>query len=163
MRGEQPTARKGQPDPGPSWYGAGMDIRRMQDGDLDGVAQLYLDGYEVQWTLDGARAYIDKFFRFEPSSCFVVAEGDTLTGAVLGYSFERETGLVLYIQELVVSPKHRHKGIAKKLVSALRESTAKRPSRVNVKPLVKADTGVLNFYNSLGFEKDKSVSFSFDE
>ncbi|MEZ4225516.1 MAG: GNAT family N-acetyltransferase [Polyangiaceae bacterium] len=140
-----------------------MEIRRMQDGDLDAVAQLYLDSYEVSWTREGARAYIDKFFRFEPGSCFVAVEGDGVVGAVMGYSFEREFGLVLFIQELMVHPGTRHHGVAKKLVSALRESSGKRPSRVKVKPLVKADTGVLNFYNSLGFERDKSVSFSFDE
>jgi hypothetical protein len=27
---------------------------------------------------------------------------------------------------------------------------------------VKADTTVLNFYNSLGFERDRVVSFSYD-
>ncbi|MBX3131373.1 MAG: GNAT family N-acetyltransferase [Polyangiaceae bacterium] len=134
----------------------------MTDSDLDAVADLYLLGYDVSWTREGARAYIEKFFRFEPQSCFV-AEENGLLGAVLGYSFERESGLILYIQELVVSPAARHRGIAKRLVATLRESTAKRPSRVNVKPLVKADTGVLNFYNSLGFERDKAVSFSFDE
>ena len=142
---------------------ADMEIRRMQDGDLDGVAQLYLDGYGVDWTREGARAYIEKFYGFEPTSCFVAAGAEGLTGAVLGYSFEREQGLVLFIQELVVHPDNRHQGIAKKLVTALRESMDKVPSRVKVKPLVKADTGVLNFYNSLGFEKDKAVSFSFDE
>ena len=142
---------------------ADMEIRCMQDGDLDGVAQLYLDGYGVKWTRDGARAYIEKFYRFEPSGCFVAVEPSGLGGAVLAYTFEREQGLVLYIQELVVHPDSRHQGVAKKLISTLRESMAKVPSRVNVKPLVKADTGVLNFYNSLGFEKDKAVSFSFDE
>ena len=34
--------------------------------------------------------------------------------------------------------------------------------RVKITPLVKADTTVLNFYNSLGFESDTSVSF-FDD
>lgn len=140
-----------------------MEIRRMTDEDLPALAQLYLDAYGVDWTVDGAKAYIEKFYRFEPTSCLVAHEGSKVVGAILGYSFERESGLVLFIQELMVHPDSRHGGYAKKLVSTLRESSAKRPSRVNIKPLVKADTGVLNFYNSLGFERDKAVSFSFDE
>jgi ribosomal protein S18 acetylase RimI-like enzyme len=135
----------------------------MRDEDVEAVARVYLEAYGVDWSLDGAKKYIDKFYRFEPTSCFVALDDDRVAGAVLGYSFEREVGLVLFIQELFVDPKARKRGIGKKLVTTLRESCAKSPSRVNVKPLVKADTNVFNFYNSLGFERGKSVSFSFDE
>ena len=134
----------------------------MKDDDVGAVAQLHLDAYEVEWQVDKARAYIEKFYRFEPTACFVAEDGGRLVGATLGYSFERETGLVLFSQELTVHPDFRHKGVAKQLVSKLRESVGGRHT-VKVKPIVKADTGVLNFYNSLGFEKDKAISFSFDE
>jgi ribosomal protein S18 acetylase RimI-like enzyme len=140
-----------------------MEIRRMRDEDLEAVARLYLAAYGVDWSLDGAQKYIEKFYRFEPASCFVAAVDGGVSGAVLGFSFEREMGLVLFIQELCVHPDQRNQGIGKKLVTTLRESFLKSPSRVAIKPLVKADTHVFNFYNSLGFEKDKAVSFSFDE
>jgi ribosomal protein S18 acetylase RimI-like enzyme len=140
-----------------------MDIRRMGDEDVESVARLYLEAYGVDWSLDGAKGYIQKFHGFEPSSCYVAVEDGQSIGAILGYSFERETGLVLFIQELCVARRHRNRGIGKKLVTTLRESFEKSPSRVAVKPLVKADTHVFNFYNSLGFERGKSVSFSFDE
>lgn len=136
----------------------------MKADDLEAVAQLHLDAYRVDWSLDGAKKYIDKFFRFEPESCFVAAESDgRVTGAVMGYSFEKETGLTLFIQELIVHPDFRERTYGKQLVERLRDSLAKKASTVKIKPLVKADTGVLNFYNSLGFERDKAVSFSFDE
>ncbi len=135
----------------------------MRDEDVESVARLYLEAYGVDWSFDGAKGYIQKFFGFEPTSCYVAAEDGPVIGAILGYSFERETGLVLFIQELCVSHKQRNRGIGKKLVTTLRESFEKSPSRVAVKPLVKADTHVFNFYNSLGFERGKAVSFSFDE
>lgn len=135
----------------------------MRDEDLEAVSRLYLAAYGVDWSLDGAQKYIEKFYRFEPSSCFVASDASGVSGAVLGFSFEREMGLVLFIQELCVHPDQRNKGIGKRLVTTLRESLARSPSRVAIKPLVKADTHVFNFYNSLGFEKDKAVSFSFDE
>lgn len=139
-----------------------MEIRPMTDGDLDAVARLYLDAYGVSWTPEGARAYLEKFYRFDPALCLVATLEGRLGGAVLGYSFEKESGVVLFIQELMVHPDHRSRGYGKSLVTQLRESLVKRPSHVKVKPLVKADTGVLNFYNSLGFEKDRVVTFSLD-
>jgi len=141
-----------------------MEIRRMQADDLEAVARLHLDAYKVEWSLEGAKKYIDKFFRFEPESCYVAAEPDgRVTGAVLGYSFEKETGLTLFIQEVIVHPEFRERTYGKRLIEKLRESLEKKASTVKIKPLVKADTGTLNFYNSLGFERDKAVSFSFDE
>jgi len=136
----------------------------MQVEDLDALGRLYLEAYQVKWTAEGARAYLKKFFEIEPASCLVILEPDgRISGAILGYSFEKESGLVLFIQELFVAPTFRNKGYGKKLIERLRESLAKHPARVNVKPLVKADTGVLNFYNSLGFERDKAVTFWLDE
>lgn len=135
----------------------------MRDEDVEAVAGLYLAAYGADWSLDGAKKYIDKFYRFEPTSCYVAQEGERVAGAILGYTFEREMGLILFIQELVVDPELQKRGIGKKLVTTLRESCSRSPSRVNIKPLVKADTHVFNFYNSLGFERGKAVSFSFDE
>ncbi|MCC6214923.1 MAG: GNAT family N-acetyltransferase [Polyangiaceae bacterium] len=139
-----------------------MTIRNMTADDLPAASRLYLAAYGVEWTEAGARAYLEKFFRFEPGSCFVSVEADGhLSGAVLAFGYEKETGAVLYIQELMVHPDHRKQGLGKALVTRLRDGAGKGPSAVKVKPLVKADTSVLNFYNSLGFERDKHVSFSF--
>lgn len=136
----------------------------MTADDIGALSKVYLDAYHVQWTEEGAAKYLGRFFQFEPESCLVVVEGGgVLAGAVLGYTFEKETGVTLFIQELFVRPDARHKSYGKQLVTRLRESLTKKASTIKVKPLVKADIGVLNFYNSLGFEKNKSVSFSFDE
>jgi ribosomal protein S18 acetylase RimI-like enzyme len=139
-----------------------MDIRSMKDGDLDPVAGLYIAAYRASWSIPSARAYIEKFYRFEPASCMVALEDGRIGGAILAYTFEREFGVVLYIQELMVHPDCQSRGIGKALVGRVREGLSKTPTRVKVTPLVKADTTVLNFYNSLGFEKDKAVSFSLD-
>lgn len=134
----------------------------MQEVDVAGVAQLYLAAYHAHWTAEGAEKYIGKFFRFEPGSCWVAVEEGRLAGGILAYSFEREAGVVLYIQELMVHPDFQSRGVGKQLVKKVRESLEKSPSRVKITPLVKADTTVLNFYNSLGFDKDKVTSFSLD-
>lgn len=135
----------------------------MKAGDLPAAARLYLAAYAADWPSEKAEKYLEKFFAFEPESCLVAVEDDgALTGVIIGYSFEKEAGLTLFIQELYVQPEFREKGYGRKLVTRLRDSLSKKAS-VKIKPLVKADTGVLNFYNSLGFERGKAVSFSFDE
>ncbi len=139
-----------------------MRIRQLAESDLDAVAELYLKAYKADWSVVGARTYIEKFWRFEPESCLVTEESDkSVTGAVLGYSYTREFGLVLFIQELFVDPQYRKDGYGKFLISRLRDSFSEK-ARVKITPLVKADTSVLNFYNSLGFESDTTVSF-FDD
>jgi ribosomal protein S18 acetylase RimI-like enzyme len=138
-----------------------MDIRPMRTEDLDSTALLYLKAYRAKWNVEGARQYLRRFFDFEPASSLIALEGGRIVGAILGYSFEKESGPILYIQELFVDPESRNKGLGKSLVARLREGLT--PRSVEIKPLVKADTSVLNFYNSLGFEKDRAVSFSIDE
>lgn len=133
----------------------------MRASDLDSAALLYLKAYRVKWELSGAKQYLQKFFEFEPATCLIAEEGDRIVGAILGYSFEKESGPVLFIQELFVDPESRNKGLGKSLVASLREASSSRS--VKIKPLVKADTSVLNFYNSLGFERDQAISFSLDE
>ena len=77
-----------------------------------------------------------------------------------GTSFSECSCVPLFIQGLFVDPEHRHKGIGKQLVTALRDSFSTSPL-VRVKPLVHAHTKMLNFYNSLGFESD--TAFTFDD
>lgn len=137
-----------------------MQTRLMRESDIPAAARLYLEAYQTDWTEAAAQKYLARFFRFEPESCVVVEEENQLTGALLAYSYERQSGLVVFIQELFVSPKNRKRGQGRRLVSFLRE--AFQNPKISVTPLVKADTSVLNFYNSLGFEQDRAVSFYAD-
>lgn len=140
-----------------------MEIRKMTAADIEGAAEAYLAAYDSDWSKEGAKAYLAKFQSFEPDRCFVASGADgKVVGAALAFSFEKENGPVLFLQELFVRPDAQKSGVGKKLVSKLRESVEKS-SKVHIKPLVKADTRVLNFYNSLGFERDNAVSFSFED
>ncbi len=141
-----------------------MKIRSLQESDLDTVAQLYVKAYKehhAEETIETARPYLEKFFRFEPEGCFVADDEGTICGAILAYSYQKFGRPVLFLQELFVDPEGRHKGIGRKLVAMLREGFA--TAAVKVVPLIKADTAVLNFYNSLGFEQDQVFSFGFDD
>jgi ribosomal protein S18 acetylase RimI-like enzyme len=137
---------------------AAMAIRRLNNDELKELSAVYLRAYDEAWTEEGARAYLKKFFDFEPQSCLVAIEDGKAVGAILGFSYEMRGNEVLFIQELFVDPDWRHKGIGKALVSELRNSFTKT-LKVSVKPLVRANTPVFNFYNSLGFETDQAFTF----
>lgn len=135
-----------------------MAIRRLNDEELTELARVYLRAYPEPWNEEGAYAYLKKFFDFEPQSCLVAIEHGNAVGAIFGFSYEMRGSEVLFIQELFVDPEYRHKGIGKALVSELRNAFAKT-LKVSVKPLVRANTQMLNFYVSLGFETDKALTF----
>lgn len=143
-----------------------MKVRKLEEMDLGPLAKLYVQAYQhhhADETIETARPYLEKFYRFEPTSCFVVEEeGGRLAGAVLGYTYQKFGRPVLFLQELFVDPEARHKGYGRELVAALREAVGQHFS-VKVVPLIKADTAVLNFYNSLGFEQEQVFSFGFDD
>ena len=140
-----------------------MEIRPLKESELEALAAIYRRAYgdHQAGDLSEAMAYLERFLRFEPKSCLAAAEGAQLLGAVFAYSYRRFGRDVLFLQELFVDPDGRHRGVGRALIARLREGVA-GGARVNVVPLVKADTGVLNFYNSLGFEQDQTFTF-FDD
>lgn len=137
-----------------------MDVRKLEPADIQQVVDVFIEAYDREWTTEQARPYLEKFYGFEPESCLVGVYQGELVGAVLGYSYPRKDEVVLFVQELFVHPKHRHHGVGRKLVEALR-ARFDNP-QVNIKPLVKAREGVLAFYNSLGFDQDQAFTF-YDE
>jgi ribosomal protein S18 acetylase RimI-like enzyme len=154
----------GFPEYRPPQEEVAMNIRLLQESDLDSIAQLYVKAYKdhhAEETVESAKPYLEKFFRFEPEGCYVADDEGTIAGAILAYSYQKFGRPVLFLQELFVDPEGRHKGVGRQLVARLREGFA--DAAVKVVPLIKADTAVLNFYNSLGFEQEQVFSFGFDD
>ncbi len=139
-----------------------MHIRPLAIGDFDQLTKTFVRAYPTGWSEDVARRYLVKFFHFEPESCLVAMEDDRLVGGILGYSYLKQDNLVMFIQELFVDPDFRKHRIGTDLVKALRRSFSASPA-VEVTPMVKGDTQILNFYNSLGFEQPTSIAFIVDD
>jgi ribosomal protein S18 acetylase RimI-like enzyme len=140
-----------------------MEIRPLAINDFGRLPTIFVRAYPEAKSEDVARRYLAKFFHFEPESCLgVIADDGALVGAILGYSYLKQEHMVLFIQELFVDPDYQHHGYGKALVAALRSSFA-ASTAVEVTPLVKADTRVLNFYNSLGFEQHTAIAFGVDD
>lgn len=139
-----------------------MEIRPLAITDFDRLTKTFVRAYGGGWSEDVARRYLVKFFHFEAESCLAAIEDGKLVGAILGYSYLKQENLVMFIQELFVDPDYRHGGYGTELVKALRRSFSASQA-VEVTPMVKGDTQVLNFYNSLGFELPTSISFIADD
>ena len=137
-----------------------MIIRPLKREELEKAAEIFMEAYE-DWKPEIALAYLTKFYDFEPEKCLAAESDGRLIGAVLGYTYKKKDTFILFIQELFVSPDTRHQGVGKELISSLRKACSETP-RVKITPLVEAPTSVLNFYNSLGFERDQVFSF-YDE
>jgi ribosomal protein S18 acetylase RimI-like enzyme len=132
-----------------------MKIRSINEADLSQLAEVYVRAYKEhqEENFEDARAYLEKFCKFDPDCCLAAEDdGGELAGAVIGYSYRKAGRQVLFLQELFIDPDKRHAGFGRELVSSLR-AKFENP-RVNVVPLVKGDTRVANFYNSLGFERE---------
>ena len=135
-----------------------MEIRPLAITDFHRLTSIFVSAYKGDWSEDVARRYLTKFFHFEPESCLAATNDGQLIGAIFGYSYLKQDNLVLFIQEIFVDPDYRHGGYGTALVKALRRSFSASKA-VEVTPMVKGDTRVLNFYNSLGFEQPTSIAF----
>lgn len=135
-----------------------MQIRQLAPDDIEALAQLFVRAYDKSSTADEARTYLEKFSAFEPESCLIALEEEAPIGAVIAFSYVKVGRPVLFLQDLFVDPERRNRGCARRLIEVLRERFA-RDATVTVVPLVKADTTVLNFYNSLGFEQQSAFTF----
>jgi len=135
-----------------------METRPIKKEELEAATRVFMKAYPEGWAIERATGYLTKFWGFEPESCLgVFDDAGEMVGGIFGYSYFKHDYLVLYIQELFVDPDCRHQGYGKALVKALRDKHQK--ATVKIKPLVKADTPVLNFYNSLGFETNQAITF----
>lgn len=135
-----------------------MEIRPLAVSDFGPLVKTFVRAYGDEWSEDVARRYLAKFFHFEPESCLAVVDDGRLVGAILGYSYLKHEQLILFIQELFVDPDYRHRSYGTELVKALRSSLSKSRA-VQVTPMVKGDSRVLNFYHSLGFEQPTTIAF----
>ncbi len=96
-----------------------MQIRLMTIDDYDAVYSLWLSCKGMGLNdVDDTRDGIDKFLKRNPETCFVAEENSEIIGVILAGNDGRRG----YIYHTAVSPQHRRKGIAGKLLNKTLES-----------------------------------------
>jgi len=98
-----------------------MEIINCTENNLEECAYLLVQVYSEleygeEWDSKNAYNYLERFYKIEPSGCFVAIENNQLVGAIFSYSYPWQSETLVYIQELFVSSSQRNKGIAKSLL-----------------------------------------------
>ncbi len=90
-----------------------MKYRTMTTADYEAVYDLWLSckGMGLN-NVDDSKDGIDRFLKRNPETCFVAEENSEIIGVILAGNDGRRG----YIYHTAVSPAHRHKGIASKLL-----------------------------------------------
>lgn len=90
-----------------------MKIRIMNISDYEQVYALWLSCVGMGLNnLDDSKEGIERYLKRNPETCFVAEEEQKIVGVILAGNDGRRG----YIHHTAVSPDHRHRGIAAKLV-----------------------------------------------
>jgi ribosomal protein S18 acetylase RimI-like enzyme len=130
-----------------------LKIRSFEQGDIDAVVKLWQDcNLVVPWN----NPYKDIQRKINVGTdLFLVGEFDSVIVASVMGGYEGHRGWVNY---LAISPDYRHRGYAKSLMAEL-ESLLQAMGCPKINLLVRnTNVDVIEFYQSLGYSIDQSVS-----
>lgn len=133
-----------------------VNIRAIESSDADSLALLFANTFSSPpwnepWTFDAARARIVPMIGTASCRGLLATAGSEVVGVAFGQIEGWLNGNLFFIQELYVSPKHQHKGIAKALLVRL-ATELQTVDRVDALYLL-TDRGspAESFYGKLGF------------
>ena len=112
--------------------------------------------YGEKWNESDAYEYLERFYRIEPSGCYIAIENGELIGAIFSYSYPWQSETLVYIQELFVSLNYRKKGIAKSLLS-----NVGKEKNIKAWLVAKENSSASTFYEKMGFKQDGPYKFNY--
>ena len=118
-------------------------VRPMRAGDLDAVVRLEEQSAPVAWT----RRAFAAMMAVDPGVCLVCE----IDGEVGGYLVARLLDGAWYLNNLLVDPRHRRRGVATELVDAYMESSLLAPSRGHRLEVRVSNAAAIGLYHSVGF------------
>jgi|GEM_PF-3184295 len=123
------------------------------------LAQVYSEPeYGEKWDSKDAYNYLERFYKIEPSGCFIAIENNQLVGAIFSYSYPWQSETLVYIQELFVSSSQRNKGIAKSLLQSIGNGKAMKAWLV-----ANDNTSASGFYTKMEFKKDSPYKLNYGQ
>lgn len=133
-----------------------MELKLLTIEDYDKVYRLWTNtkGMGMR-SLDDSLEGIDRFLKRNPSTNFIMQEGNKVIGVILcGHDGRRGC-----IYHAAVDPEYRNKGIGRKLVNSVIEALKKE--KINKVALVVFDSNDLGnkFWQSLGFARRDDLVF----
>ena len=126
-----------------------MEIRSMTITDYPDVYELWISSAGMGLNdLDDSKEGIDKFLKRNPTTCFVVTEGNKVVGVIIaGHDGRRG-----YIYHTAVAEQYKRQGIGRRLV----ESSLKALSEEGINKVAllvfNRNEGAKKFWEKMGFE-----------
>ncbi len=123
-----------------------MIVRKMLEGDLDKVVEIYLECFHGMREFKTAKEWITIKYNGYPINRYYIIEDNEVKGYILWVElggFRREA--VLELEQIAISPKYQSKGLGSTLVrESLKEINKEIVARGSSIKLVKVTTGVDN-------------------
>ncbi|WP_085900865.1 GNAT family acetyltransferase [Kiloniella majae] len=131
-----------------------MDIRSYKPEDRGGVIRLWQEDDPNPAPWNKAADILDNKQSYQPGLIFVVEDSGAIVGTVMaGYDGRRG-----WIYSVVVTPTHRRKGIASKLLAlAEKELVSLGCTKLNLQ-VRDGNEGAVKLYESLGYCVEPRVS-----
>ena len=122
-----------------------VQLRRLEDGDLDAVDEIERASYPTPWSRAMFAAELQK-----PSS---LAIGACLeSGELVAYAIVSRYVDAWHVMNIAVTPEFRRRGIARRLLERLFEITSSDPRRGYTLEVRVSNTDAIRLYERLGFE-----------
>jgi len=133
-----------------------LSIITYTDAHFDGVDALWREAFPNDASWNVANISIPEKLKVQPDLLMVAVEDGLVVGSVMaGYDGHRG-----WISRIAVLKSRRHQGVGEALIQeAERRLAAQGCIKVNLQ-VVAANTAVLGFYQSLGYQVEERVSMS---
>ncbi|CEM61985.1 GNAT family N-acetyltransferase [Treponema phagedenis] len=133
-----------------------MTIRECTVSDAEPIFFLNRDELGYDFYLEGTKENIEKILQRDTDKIFVAEDEGKIVGYVHANNYELLFSAPMKnIMSIAVSPKHRGKGIGRKLLAAI-EDWAKKTGAHGIRLVSSSSrTDAHRFYQSCGYEKTK--------
>jgi aminoglycoside 6'-N-acetyltransferase I len=140
-------------------------IRPFTKNDIDKCAGLYTQAYNrppwnYNFSYEKAVKYLTEYTERSRFIGFVLCEGDTIAGALLGHSKTWWTNDLIYIDELFVAPESRGNGYGKKLLEHT-EDYAREQGYEVITLMTNKYMPAFKFYNHVDYIQAEHFVFLF--
>ncbi|MCL2141530.1 MAG: GNAT family N-acetyltransferase [Methanimicrococcus sp.] len=142
--------------------GVDVEIRTLEIGDMASLAKLNRHFWNEESDVEEMeRKFCD--LQNNPSYIFLCAvEGAELVGSIMGIVCDELYGTCkpfLVVENMVVDPKYRRKGIAKLLFEELEKQSVIKGCRYAILVTDTEREGACKFYESVGFHPTKNKGY----
>jgi ribosomal protein S18 acetylase RimI-like enzyme len=139
-----------------------MTIRQAVLTDVESLVPLF-DAYRQFFaggTPAGSQPFLEERLGREDAVFFMSFDGEVATGFLTLYPLFSSwyATTIWFLSDLYVAPDYRNQKLGRKLVAAAQEFANQRSSRSIMVEIPHREPHLVQFYESLGFERDKDFN-----